>query len=81
MIQPNVKVIVGKLKDILSGKLSREDVADWAMKYIEDDEVRIIDFKAWELLKQVGGIDLPESPEIYLYTEEDIRKWISDSSN
>lgn len=80
MIQPNIQTILEKLNEILVGNLSREDVTDWAMKYVEDDEMQITDLKAWELLKQVGGIDLIESPDNYLYSDDDIRKWISDST-
>ncbi len=32
------------------------------------------------ILKIVGGVDMIESPDVYLYTFDDIRKWISDNS-
>lgn len=78
MKQPNLETILDKLNDILVGNLSREDVTEWAMKFIEDDDLHIEDFEAWEFLKQVGGVDMIESPDSYLYTEDDIRLWISE---
>lgn len=78
MAQPSLQNIIGKLHDILNHRLTREQVADWAMAFIKNDEVDIKDFNAWELLKQVGAIDIMESPNNYLYSVEDIKQWITE---
>ena len=80
MTQPLLHVIIEKLREVLNNSLTREEVADWAMRFIEDDEADIKDFHAWELLKQVGAIDMIESPDNYLYSDDDIKKWITDFS-
>ncbi len=80
MIQPKMQTIIEKLTGVLNGEISRDDVVNWSLQFIDDD-MRIDDFKAWELLKLAGSIDLYESPNSYLYTDEDIRNWISEYSN
>lgn len=52
--------------EVLNNNLSREEVTDWAVRFIENDETDIEDFHACELLKQVGAIDMIESPDNYL---------------
>jgi hypothetical protein len=51
------------------------------MHFIECDDLEIVDFVAWDLLKVVGGLDMIVSPDVYLYSFEDIRKWVSDYQN
>jgi hypothetical protein len=81
MNQPSKQEMVSKLQKILSGELTREEVSTWAMLYIDNDELEIDDFAAWEFLKEIGGIDVIEAPDVYLYGDEDINKWISENSD
>ena len=81
MKQPTKEQIVKELEKILMQESTREEIADWAMGFIEDDGIEITDFSAWELLKTAGGIDVIKRPEEYLYSHEDIRKWIADALN
>lgn len=76
MKQPSIEEIIRKLKKVLMGELTREQVTNWAMFFIDNDELEISDFSAWEFLKDVGGLDVIEAPDIYLYSFEDINKWI-----
>jgi len=79
-MQPTKEIIIGKLERILTEELTREQVVDWAMPIIEYDEIEVKDLEAWEFLKIVGGVDMIEYPDVYLYTLDDIRKWILDNS-
>lgn len=81
MKQPNIQVLLDKLNGILNGVITRDDVSTWSLEIIDNDDVEINDLKAWELLKVVGSIDLYDSPDTFLYTDEDIRKWISEYSS
>jgi len=81
MKQPTKEEIINKLKMILQGKLTREEVADWASKYVIQDEPNISDETVWELLQIVSGIDLKDSPDEYLHVEQDIIDWINKYSN
>lgn len=76
MGQPTKEEIINKLKLILQGKLSREEVADWASEYVMQDEPNISDETVWELLQVVSGVDLQDSPDEYLHVEQDIKDWI-----
>lgn len=79
MKQPTKDEILKKLEMILFQVSTREEIADWAMGHIKDDNLEITDFYAWELLKTVGGVDIAEGPGQYLYSNYDIRKWIKDA--
>ncbi|WP_327874248.1 DNA-binding protein [Aeribacillus composti] len=81
MKQPTKEEIINKLKMILQGKLTLEEVADWASKYVMQDEPNISDETVWELLQIVSGIDLKDSPDEYLHVEQDIIDWINKYSN
>jgi len=81
LLQPTKERIINELEKVLKEESTREEVVDWAMHFIECDDLEIVDFVAWDLLKVVGGLDMIESPDVYLYSFEDIRKWISDYQN
>jgi hypothetical protein len=65
---------------VLEGKLTREEVASWAMEYVRDDslafDINRRDEKLWDLLDFVAGFDTEVSPGEYLFHEEDIKDWI-----
>ena len=74
--QPNTDQILEKLKLILEGKVTREEVSAWAERYVMQDEPEDIESIVWEFLVVVSGADLKDTPEEYLYVEQDIIDWI-----
>lgn len=76
MRQPSKEALINKLELILQGTISREAVADWASKFVMQDEPNITDEIVWELLQVVSGVDLKNSPDEYLHVEQDIKNWI-----
>ncbi len=80
MSQPTIEEVIAKLKMVLEGKLTREEVASWAMEYVRDDslafDINRRDEKLWDLLDYVAGFDTEVSPGEYLFHEEDIKDWI-----
>lgn len=77
MLQPSRKMITHKLLKVIYGELSREEVSDWAFKYIENDnEVEVTDIDAWHYLVSVSCIAEMIPPGIYLYSIEDIKTWL-----
>ena len=76
MSQPTIEEVIAKLKMVFKGKLTREEVADWAWKYVTDDSLVLEDKKLRDLLDCAEGVDIPVSPGKYLFHEEDIKDWI-----
>jgi hypothetical protein len=80
MNQPTVREIIDRLKLVLNGELTRDEVSDWASYYIMADEATIDDEIVWDLLKIICGIDILDSSTSYLHNEEDIKDWIKQAT-
>jgi hypothetical protein len=65
-----------QLLDLLAGRISREEVADWASTWVRKPESSVEDPVVWEALKQLAGADLRESPLDYLHSESDFHEWL-----
>ncbi len=73
---PERSEIKEKLASLRSGISSREDISKWAMQFIDDD-IRIDDPGAWEVIKSMGGADLHGIDRAYLYGKDDFEDWES----
>ena len=80
MNQPTVREIINRLKLVLNGKMTREEVSDWASYYVMADDPTIDDEIVWELLITISGIDILDSPTSYLHSEVDIKDWINQAT-
>ncbi|MGZ4161056.1 MAG: DNA-binding protein [Neobacillus sp.] len=80
MNQPTVSDIIDRLKSVLNGEMTREEVSDWASYYVMADAPTINDEIVWDLLKIISGIDILDSPTSYLHNEEDIKDWIKQAT-
>ena len=77
MKQPTKQEITKKLNEVIMGRISREDVSEWAMEYIRNDgDVYIENVNSWHYLVAISNIDEMLSPNEYLYNECDIAKFI-----
>ncbi len=76
MEQPSKLEIIIKLNGILDRTISRDEIVNWAMEYIECDDLEVVNLENWKLLVAIGGLDLIEKPNVYLYSDDDIREWI-----
>ena len=73
MKQPNKNEITNRIYEVLTGKVSRENVSEWAMRYIRNDsEIEIEDVEAWHYLVAISNIDEMISLDEYLYNDDDI---------
>lgn len=76
--------VIDKLELVLENKLSREEVSDWAYKWMmvleneEGWETTDYDVAVFKSLTTVYGMDLLNSPTEYLHCEDDIRDWIEE---
>lgn len=74
MKQPTIEEITKKIVKVLDESISREEVSEWAIDYIRnDDKVEIDDIKSWHYLVEISNIDEMIEPDVYLFDEKDIR--------
>lgn len=72
---PSRQELLRKLDSLCSGAETRDQVAEWAMSIIDDDDIRVTDKAAWRVLEGLGAADLPAPGRDYLYTSEDFKAW------
>ena len=74
MKQPTIEEITKKRVKVLDGSISREEVSEWAIDFIRnDDNVEIDDIKSWHYLVEISNIDEMIEPDVYLFDNKDIR--------
>jgi hypothetical protein len=73
--------LINKILRILSGAEKRVDVSEWAVNIFEDDTLRVNDLITLKYLKLLGAVDLLSTDRDYLYTDDDLRHWISELKN
>ncbi|MEC2065854.1 DNA-binding protein [Bacillus inaquosorum] len=76
LIEPKRIECINKIKSVLNGQTTREEVADWAGTYVYADDPKIEDDIVWDILILLSGIDLKDSPETYLHSPDDLKDWI-----
>jgi hypothetical protein len=80
-LEPTKENIIKLLKAVLSKEITREDVSNWANKYITSDFPEIEDNELWEFIKIIGGCDIKETLTEYSYSNDDIKSWIEEINN
>ncbi|MFF7110537.1 hypothetical protein [Pseudomonas sichuanensis] len=73
--EPTRTEVIEKILSLLTGVVQRREVAEWAFEIFDDDHLKISD-SVIEYLKILGAVDLPANEREYLYTEEDLDRWI-----
>ena len=73
--------IIDKISDILVGNAKRDCVSEWAFSIFDDDSLRLEDPVVLKYLKLLGAVDLPSSDRDFLYTDDDLRHWITEIEN
>ena len=74
MKQPTKEEISDKLSMCLEGKITRKDLSEWAYGFINNDDWELENQEDWDYLLEIAMIDEMISPDVYLYSEEDIRE-------
>lgn len=78
MVQPTRGQISYNLVALLKGETTRENVAKWAEKFINCEDIEIQDTGAWHYLLTVSYVASKISPTTYLYEKKDIRGWLEE---
>lgn len=74
--QPSRELLGARLVDLLAGRSTREEIANWAVEWVREPMPDVQDPVAWEGLKQLAGADLRVSPTEYLHGESDFHSWL-----
>ena len=73
MKQPTRAEITQRIDMVLNDSLLREELCEWAVNYIRnDDQVDIEDPGAWHYLMEISNIDEMVEPGVFLFDKEDI---------
>ena len=81
IIQPKREEITNKLKEIINGEITREEVGTWALEFIRNDSsIEVRDIDAWHYLVLISSVDEMIALDEYLYSIEDIKEWIEKSN-
>ena len=73
---PSRALLKERLLDLLAGRATRAEVADWAVKWVRETVPVVDDLVAWAALKELAGADLRVSPTEYLHDESDFHEWL-----
>jgi hypothetical protein len=68
------------LAALAEGRLSPEEVSDWARPFVVDDSTHPtpMDWAVWQGLEALIGADLRVTPNDYLHGVADFEKWLAD---
>lgn len=72
---PEKQRVEQKLFDLITGRCTREEAAQWANRYIEADAT-MDDQATWRALVSLAGADLPTTDREFLHGEADFCIWL-----
>jgi hypothetical protein len=75
---PSRADVAAKLTALLNGVADREEVAEWAMQWVDARDPGDIDRGVWGTLNSLAGADSPSTDRRYLYDRPDFEAWLDD---
>ena len=76
--QPTLPQVVQKLKQLVSGEISREEASAWASPWVTKFEDYKMDRKVKRALDNLAGADTPTSDREYLFEKIDFEAWLQE---
>lgn len=70
-----------KFTDLLAGRLSPEQIHDWAATWVVAFDGGVRDTVVWDALLALIGADSEVAVDEYLYSEVDYHHWFDDFEN
>lgn len=74
---PEREEVVARLEALASGDVSREEVSDWAARWVRMETSNINDQLIWEAVGTLSSADAKSAGGKYLYNEEDFQRWLN----
>jgi hypothetical protein len=75
---PTRDEVIAKLEKLISGHLSRDEVAGWASQWVSAREPGVDDPAVWNALKALSAADMISLNRPYLYNEIDFKVWLKE---
>ncbi len=75
MESPSRAEVLLRLQELAAGHISRNEAAEWAMKYIRADAFPDDD-ATWAGITNLAKADEENEPSSYVYHEEDFLDWL-----
>lgn len=66
------------LRDLVEGRRTPGEVADWATPWIAARHPAVEDEAVWNALTTLSGADIEVEPGDYLHGQEDFETWLED---
>lgn len=76
--EPSRAEVEKVLEDLAEGRCSKEQAADWAVRWVIADNPDVEDEAIWAALNALASADSKIEPEVYFYSEECFRQWLED---
>lgn len=79
--QPTLESIVFLLEALLRKEKSRQDVANWAISYMVEDEYKMLTKKndyIKQMLEKLSALEIKDSTAKYIYKENNINEWVQE---
>ena len=74
---PSAEEVERMLRELVEGRITREEADDWAMRWLVADDAGVDDAKIWEALCHLAGCAMPTTDRPYLYNREDFEAWLA----
>ena len=75
---PTLEEVIARLEALTRTEISREEVADWAGRWVRLPNPGIDDDRIWTAIKKLSGADLPSTDRMYLHDENDFNNWLKE---
>ena len=66
------------LRDLVAGRRTPKEVADWATPWIAAKHPTVEDQAVWDALTTSSGAEIEVEPGEYLHNQEDFETWLKD---
>ncbi|HEY4867488.1 MAG TPA: hypothetical protein VIK45_18455 [Candidatus Dormibacteraeota bacterium] len=75
---PNGQEVEERLIQLVAGRATPEEVADWALRWVVADHPGIDDPHIWQAIGALAGADLKTGPSTYIHGQSDFQHWLDE---
>ena len=75
---PTSEEVEDRLVQLVTGRATAEEVADWAARWDSADDPGIDDPHIWDTIGTLAGADLKTGPSTYLHGQSDFEHWLEE---